>query len=136
MQLFDVFYHGNTMDSNVPFPLHPDPQIKRVVNTNWDGRSYVVKRVPDQDAIAKMIRESREFYSDNLRHGYDSCDYQSLRKALMYANVVTDDDGSLEHVPDSPDGEAFWKFIGYWLSLGRPELTCLDFVEEVATNND
>ncbi len=44
MMLYDIYYHGNAMDSCVPLP-GPKPDMKLARNVNWDGHKKVVVKV-------------------------------------------------------------------------------------------
>ncbi len=46
MMLYDVFYHGNAFDRDVPLP-DPKPDIEYAANTNWDKHILYVARVGD-----------------------------------------------------------------------------------------
>lgn len=48
MMLYDIYYHGNAMDSCMPLP-EAKPDMKLARNVNWDGhKKIVVKTGPNQ----------------------------------------------------------------------------------------
>lgn len=47
MMLYDVFYHYNAFDRDVPLP-DPIPEMKYAQNTNWDKHILYVKRTGDK----------------------------------------------------------------------------------------
>lgn len=134
MKLYDIFYHDNTMDSNVPFPRYPDSQIKRIVNTNWGGEVWIIKRKLNGDILVKLIREAREAdYSQfpDMRYNQDrETEFRIALGGINQETRVMNDEGESEWIPCGyPIDEERRRLGQYWYSIGQPELTSLQFVE-------
>lgn len=128
MKLYDIFYHGNSMDSAMPFPKKPDPDIRLIVNVNQEGDAWTVRRELDHDILVRLVKESRsieirptEYYETEFREALGG-------KVAGFAAVSSD--GEKVWVPDGyPCEDDRRKLTVAWHRAGRPCLTSLQFVE-------
>lgn len=118
------------MDSCVPFPKEPSADIERIVNLNQDGDAWVVRRKLDQDLIVQLVRGAKE---SDIVVGPTENHEEEFRAALGTCSEfrAVNNEGEAEWVPAGyPNGNERRKLSAYWVSLGKPVLTSLQFVKD------